>query len=246
MKRVSFGVFRYYASMCGRLFQCASPAQIASMFGIFKAPPNARARYNAAPRQDLLTVRFNPETRERSLDLLTWGLVPTWTKDLKKAVRPINAMSETVRTNRVFSAAFAKRRCLIPVDGFFEWWQQSKPKRPYAIAREDRQPFALAGLWENWQDPDTKEWLRTFTILTTSANSLVAKIHDRMPVILHADAYSKWLGEEEASADELHALCVPFPANLMTMWPVNPRMNTWKYEADDTLDLFEADPINSL
>lgn len=232
--------------MCGRVVQVLSPTLIAEVLGttlpLFNAPP----RHNGAPRQEMIVARANPETGKRSLDLLVWGLVPSRTKDLKTAPRPINARSETVRTNAMFKSAFAKRRCILPIDAFFEWKPNTNPKQPYAIARKDRSMLALAGIWENWQDPHTKEWLRTFALLTTSANALVGKIHNRMPVILRERDHGKWLGDEPADADALEALFAPYPEDQMEMWAVNPRINSWRYDADDTLEPYQAVPTNSL
>jgi putative SOS response-associated peptidase YedK len=119
-----------------------------------------------------------------TLDLIRWGLLPSWAKDRKMAWKLINARAETVATATAFRKAFAERRCLVPVDGFFEWEKVGKEKQPYMIAMLDREPFTLAGLWENWKDPESGEWIRTFTIITTEANELVAELHDRMPGII--------------------------------------------------------------
>jgi putative SOS response-associated peptidase YedK len=128
----------------------------------------------------------------RSLDLLQWGLLPNRCKD-PMAVRPINATAETVATKPYFREAYRRRRCIVPVDGFFEWMavKGSKVKQPYAIAMKDRSSFGIAGVWENWRDPASGEWVRTFAIITVPANSLVSRIHDRMPVILAPDEFDR-------------------------------------------------------
>ena len=125
--------------------------------------------------------------------------------------------------------AYHRRRCIVPMDGFFEWKavKGQKAKQPYAIAMKDGAPFALAGIWENWKEPASGEWVRTFAIITTDANELVAEIHDRMPVILAREDYARWLGEEADARDLLR----PFPAAPMRMWPVSARVN--KHENDD-------------
>jgi putative SOS response-associated peptidase YedK len=140
--------------------------------------------YNIAPSQKVLAIRFNPETQQRPLDALQWGLMPHWTKDSKIAYRTINARAETVDKAPSFRQAFIKRRCSIPADGFYEWRKTAKPKLPFAIAMKDGRPFTFAGLWENWKDPESGEWLRTCTIITGEPNELVAQIHPKMPVIL--------------------------------------------------------------
>src|SRR5689334_24844385 len=132
--------------------------------------------------------------------------------------------------------AYRLRRCIVPVDGFFEWKaiKGQKAKQPYAIAMKDGAPFGIAGIWENWKDPASGEWIRTFAIITTDANALVAEIHDRMPVILPREGYARWLGEEADPCD----LMRPFPAELMRIWPISTRVN--KPENDDASIL---DPI---
>lgn len=199
--------------------------------------PNAPPHYNGAPGQDYLVGRRNPKTGERTVDLLRWGLIPSWAKDRKVAWKFINARSETVRTTAAFKTAYAKRRCLLPVDGFFEWAKVGREKRPYLIGMADGEPFALAALWENWRDPETGEWVRTFTILTTEANELVARLHDRMPVIVLPDDHERWLTDEDP-AD----LMRPYPADLMTMWPVSPEVNSVKNDRPELLERLADEP----
>lgn len=142
-------------------------------------------------------VRVHPETKQRHLDLLIWGLVPYFTKDLKSARKPINARAESVTTSPLFKAAFARRRCLVPAGAFYEWQKIAGGKQPYAIARADGQVMALGGLWEGWRSPEG-EVLRTVTIITVPANSDVAELHDRMPMIVEERDWPAWLGEAEA------------------------------------------------
>jgi putative SOS response-associated peptidase YedK len=136
---------------------------------------------------------------------------------------------ETVRTLPSFREAYRKRRCVLPVDGFFEWKaiKGQKAKQPYAIAMKDGSPFGIGGLWENWKDPTSSEWVRTFAIITTDANELVAEIHDRMPLILASGDYTRWLSDEPNPRD----LMRPFPAEPMRMWPISTMVN--KPENDD-------------
>jgi putative SOS response-associated peptidase YedK len=193
---------------------------------------NVPPRYNAAPSQELWVIRRNPDTGEASMDLLKWGLIPYWSKERPKPP-PINAKAETVSKLPMFREAYRKRRCIVPVDGFFEWRAERGSKQPYAIAMKDRSPFGLAGLWENWKDPATGEWVRTFCIMTTAANDLVIRIHDRMPAVLRPEDYARWLGGEEPPAD----LLASFPAEPMTMWPISTRVNSPK---NDDAQLLEA------
>jgi putative SOS response-associated peptidase YedK len=178
---------------------------------------NYPPRWNGAPSQDLLVIRRNHETGEVSLDALRWGLIPHWCAD------PNNAKCETVHTLPTFRDAYRRRRCILPVDGFFEWKaiKGQKAKQPYAIAMKDGKPFGIGGLWENWKDPTLGEWLRTFAVITTDANELVAQIHNRMPLILAPRDYARWLSEEPDPRDLLR----PFPAEPMRIWPISTRVN---------------------
>jgi putative SOS response-associated peptidase YedK len=148
---------------------------------------------------------------------------------LRGGRKPINAKCETVRTLPTFRDAYRRRRCILPVDGFFEWKaiKGAKAKQPCAIVTKDGYPFGLGGIWENWKDPSSGEWIRTFAIITTDANQLVAEIHDRMPLILAPADYIRWLSDEP----DPHELMRPFPAAPMRMWQISTRVN--KPENDD-------------
>lgn len=229
--------------MCGRYFQIIDPRAIAERFGTAGDLPNFPPNHNAAPTQDLPVVRHNPETQERSLDRLRWGLVPHWAKDLAVGYKMINARAEGIETKPSFRQAFQRRRCLVPADGFYEWQRQGAKKQPYAIALADGKPMALAGLWENWKSPDG-EWVRTFTIVTTRANDLLAGIHDRMPVILDEADWPAWLGERAAGQDDLLGLLKPYPAAKMTTWPVSDRVNNVRVNEPGLSD--RLPPANSV
>jgi len=181
---------------------------------------NYPRRWNAAPSQELLVIRRNHRNGEVSLDPLRWGLIPN---DPTGGRKPINAKCETVQDLPTFRDAYRTRRCIVPVDGFFEWKaiKGQRAKQPYAIAMKDGSPFGLAGIWENWKDPASGEWIRTFAIITTDSNELVADIHDRMPVILAPGDFARWLGEEPDPRD----LMRPFSAEPMPMWPISTRVN---------------------
>ena len=178
--------------MCGRYASYLPPDAIAALFRTGNPTPNVAPTWNMAPTQTGMVVRRHPETAERHLDVLRWGLVPHFTKDLKAARKPINARSETVASSGMFRGALAARRCLVPADAFYEWLNMPDGKQPFAIARTDAQPLAFAGLWEGWKAPDG-EVLRTYTILTTEANATMQVIHTRMPVILEEADWAAWL-----------------------------------------------------
>ncbi len=185
--------------MCGRVIQSSGPFNLAIVHGMnahASRASNYPRRYNAAPSQELLVIRRNRDTGEVSLDPLRWGLIPYWCKDSKGGRKPINAKAETVARLPMFRDAYAQRRCILPVDGFFEWKaiKGLKEKQPFAIAMQDGSPFGIAGIWENWKEPASGEWQRTFAIVTVSPNELLAQIHDRMPAILGKADYDRWLG----------------------------------------------------
>jgi putative SOS response-associated peptidase YedK len=225
--------------MCGRYLLQRDLAEISKVFDAMDAPPNHPPSYNIAPTQDAPVLRRNPQTGQRSLGILRWGLVPRWAKDAGGAAKLMNARADGVAEKPSFRDAFAKRRCLVPADGFYEWRQEGARKQPYAVALRDGALMALAGLWEGWQQPDGT-WLRTFTIITTDANAKQALVHHRMPVILPPEAWPFWLGEEPASVPELLALLKPSPAEDLACWPVPARVG--KFSENDA-GLIERDPM---
>jgi putative SOS response-associated peptidase YedK len=188
----------------------------------------------------LPVVRYDGKAGERSLDLLRWGLVPFWAKDLKVGFANINAKAEGIENKAAFREAFQRRRCLVPVDGFYEWKKTRTGKQPYAIALSDRRLMALAGLWENWRST-AGEWVRSFAIITTTPNELCAELHNRMPVVLKPETWPVWLGEESADASALLSLLAPFPSKEMTCWPVSARVGNVKNN-----DVTLIEPITGL
>jgi putative SOS response-associated peptidase YedK len=211
--------------MCGRARLSSDASELKSAFGIpaERPTPNIPANWNAAPTQDLPVVRYDAAAGERRLDIMRWGLVPFWAKDLKIGYSTFNAKAEGIETKPTFREAFRQRRCLVPFDSFYEWKKVGKARQPYAIARADRRLLALAGLWEAWHSPQG-ETLRSFTIVTTAANALLAPLHERMPVILDPADWPLWLGETPAGPAELKTLLRPCPPDLLVSWPVSPRV----------------------
>jgi putative SOS response-associated peptidase YedK len=223
--------------MCGRFFLQRDPAGLARYFGTSNAVPNLRPSWNIAPTQDSVAVRRHPESGARHLDLLRWGLVPRWAKDASGGARLMNARGESVAEKPAFRDAFRKRRCLVPMDGFYEWRQEGARKQPYAVAMADASPMAAAGLWEGWQQPDGT-WLRTFTIITTDANAKQALLHDRMPVLLAPDAFDAWL-DPASETEALQALLRPCPPEWLACWPVPARVGR---VAENDAGLLARDP----
>jgi putative SOS response-associated peptidase YedK len=192
-------------------------------------------RYNIAPTQETIVVRLN-EAGQRVAVPMKWGLIPSWAKDAKIAASLINARGETVAEKPAFRAAFKRRRCLIPADGYYEWLREGKQKLPHLYQIKQGELFAFAGLWERWND------LETFTVVTTSANDLAAKVHDRMPVILSPLDRQRWLNPE-AQAEDLTKLIEPFPSADMTDTPVSTHVNNARNEGPECLASPDANSL---
>jgi putative SOS response-associated peptidase YedK len=211
--------------MCGRARLSSDVSEIKVAFRIppERPTPNFATSWNVAPTDPLPVVRYDAKDCQRSLEVMRWGLVPFWAKDIKVGFANINAKAEGIESKPAFRKAFDRRRCLVPVDNFYEWRKTATGKQPYALARADRGIMALAGLWENWRSP-AGEWVRSFAIVTTTPNELCAEIHNRMPVILKPEAWPVWLDEEPAELPQLKALLAPYPADDMICWPVSARV----------------------
>lgn len=181
-------------------------------------------RYNIPPGSDILVIRERKGVRRA--DLLRWGLVPHWASDPSIGHRMVNARAESAFEKPAFRGAMESRRCLIPADVFYEWQAVPgrKQKHPYAVRRQDQEPFALGGLWEFWRPRPADEGLATCTILTTEPNALLAPIHDRMPLIVPEDLYDAWL-DPRAHHDVVTAMLVPHPAAALTAWRITRRVN---------------------
>ncbi len=208
--------------MCGRYTLTTPVGTLAEEFGITGPLPEVWPSYNVAPTQQVVTVLA--EDGMRKLEMLRWGLIPPWADDPEIGSRMINARSETVAEKPSFRRAFKERRCLIPADGFYEWQRTDTGKQPYYVRKKDGRPFAFAGLWESWKNPEDSE-IRSCTILTTDANELVGGIHHRMPVILPPEDYEVWLDSSIREADPLLPLLEPYPPGDMEAYPVSRFVN---------------------
>lgn len=182
-----------------------------------------RPRFNCAPSQLLPVIRLNKDG-ERVIDLVRWGLIPHWTKGKPKS-QPINARAETVATSGMFRHALDRRRCLVPADGFYEWLKKGDVKQPIYIHLQDDRPFGFAGLWERWAPDESSERVDTFTIITTTPNSEMRPIHDRMPVILPETAWESWLDRERKGSD-VAALLQPYEDGRLETYPVSTHVNS--------------------
>lgn len=212
--------------MCGRFTLTATPEMVAEELGLAEIPLLA-PRYNIAPTQGVPLVRLVEEARR--LDLLTWGLVPSWAKDRKIAASLINARAETAQEKPAFRAAFKRRRGLVVADGFFEWRKEGASKQPVWFHLADNSVLTFAGLWETWTSPDGGV-VESCTILTTAANDLVSPVHDRMPVILPPAQRDVWLAPGELPPGSAEALLVPLDPKLMAAHDVDPRVGNPRFD----------------
>jgi putative SOS response-associated peptidase YedK len=231
--------------MCGRYVAVSSPTILAERFDVDEVRIEVtEPSYNVTPRAEVPVIAesrrgIDSPDGTRVLDVVRWGLVPSWAESLSIGDRQINARAERIRTANAYKRAFARRRCIIPADGFYEWraltsasegdaGPKKKIKQPWFFRRRDGEPLAFAGVWEIWHDPaqgDDAPRIRTCSIITTRANELVAPVHDRMPVVLPESAWAEWLDRENHDIDRLHRLLVPAPVDELDAWPVTTLVN---------------------
>lgn len=217
--------------MCGRFTLAATSDDLADHYSLQELPFVA-PRYNIAPTQPVAAVRLD-QKGARQLTHFLWGLIPSWAKDPAMGAKMINARSETVADKAAFRAAFKRRRCLIPATGFYEWQRTNGHKQPMYIHEAQRGLLSLAGLWEVWTSPDGGE-LETCTILTTTPNTLMKPIHDRMPVILDPADYTMWL-DNEAPPDQLQHLLRPADPARLVAYPVSTMVNRVQNDSPDCI-----------
>ena len=218
--------------MCGRYIRTTPIERYAALF---TAPGfvEAKTSYNIAPSSQVLLARNNARGG-RELAALKWGLVPAWSKESRTEYSTINARAETIDEKPAFRSAFKTRRCLIACDGFYEWKKNAEgTKQPYFICLADRKPFAFAGVWERWEREG--EILESCAIIVTSANALMAPIHDRMPVILSPDHYDAWMNPKETNAFALKSLLLPYSSDRMKAYPISSMVNNPRNNHSDLL-----------
>lgn len=225
--------------MCGRFTLRTPLNRLVERFLFELQDDPLPPRFNIAPSQPVAAVRQVDASAPRQLAMLRWGLIPSWSKDPSIAYKLINARSETVAEKPSFRSAFKQRRCLILSDGYYEWQKvSSKKKQPYYIRLKDDTPFAFAGLWETWQQPDGTP-LETCTIITTEANDLTSPIHPRMPVILDSSTYEAWLSASSDEAENLKGCLQMYPAEAMDVFPVSTLVNSPKNESAECITRLE-------
>ncbi len=229
--------------MCGRYVRRSHKQKLADWFhadGDLSDLPMPDEDYNVAPTTYQPIIRQSRDTGARELVLARWGLVPFFSKSMQdvKGLTTINARAETITTTRTWREPFRRRRCLVPADAFYEWPKDAKPPRqPYAFALNSGEPFAFAGVWDAWKD-QTKEagdhWLQSFAIVTTKANEVMARIHPRMPVMLHARDYDRWL-DREATEQLPVDLLRTFESEAIEMHQANPLVNNFRNNGPEML-----------
>ena len=223
--------------MCGRFVSASAPERIAKYFGAESSVETLGQNFNVAPTNDIYGVVADADGA-MELQVFHWGLIPVWAKERKIGQRMINARAETLAEKSAFKGVFKKYRCIIPMDGFYEWAagveggpvtsKGKLAKRPHFIHRVDDEPLAVAGLWSAWRDkeegPDAP-WLHSATVVTTSANETMQPVHDRMPVILPKAMWPMWLDPTNQNIEMLQKLLVPAPDDLLTMHEVATDVN---------------------
>lgn len=225
--------------MCGRFAQPRSPEELARLFRATAVSELAGDRFNVAPTDPVSAVVEHHG--ERLVDTFRWGLVPSFAEGPKARSPLINARAETVETAPAFRAAFARRRCIVPAEAFYEWRRHRDPasgrilrSEPFAIRLRNGEPMAFAGVWAIWRDPATAQRLYSLAIVTGEPNELVATVHDRMPVILDPDDWHAWL-DEGAGLGELRPLLRPYPAEGLEMYAVSPAVNNVRSQGAELL-----------
>jgi putative SOS response-associated peptidase YedK len=225
--------------MCGRFAQPRSADELARIFRARPATDLPGERFNVAPTDPVAAVVEHHG--ERVVDLFRWGLVPVYADSPKGAARLINARSETVEASPAFRASFRRTRCIVPADAFYEWRRRRDPvsgrvtaRQPFAIQPVGDDPFAFAGLWATWRDPETAERLYTVSIITGPPNELVEPVHDRMPIVLEPGAWDAWL-DADTPVGELRGMLRPAPASTMRMHAVSPAVNNVRSQGPELL-----------
>jgi len=230
--------------MCGRMTQQRPTSELAEIFEAEDRIDAPGGRFNLAPTDEAAVVVQRED--QRAITAYRWGLIPHWSDTPKTGNRMFNARAETLDRNSAFRYAFAKRRCLVPADAYYEWKRIGSAKQPYAIVRPDGRPIALAGLWAGWKDADTGEVIRSFTVVTASANEMMAPIHSRMPVMLPEDAWDRWLDPARTEGEalgELKGLLVPSDEDWLEIYPVSQRVNSVRNDGPDLIEPIPGDAV---
>jgi putative SOS response-associated peptidase YedK len=225
--------------MCGRFTQQTSSSDLARIFEAEDLFDDPGGRFNVAPTDEAAVVVQRDD--RRAVAGYRWGLIPNWSDDPRIASRTFNARAETVATSPIFRDAFRRRRCLVPVDGFYEWLRDASSRQPLRIFDPSGGPLALAGLWTGRQDPASGLWHRTFTIVTTTPNEFMAPIHNRMPVVVPPADWSRWLSPTTDIGD-LRPLLEPSEAWALDAYPVPPLVNNVRNDGPELVQRLQPPP----
>jgi len=218
--------------MCGRFTQQRPTSEIAQIFEAEDLALDPGGRFNVAPTDEAAVVVARED--RRAVVRYRWGLVPSWAEP-RQASKAFNARAETLATSGLFRDAYRRRRCLVPVDGFYEWLREGTTRRPMRIHDPEDRPLALAGLWTGRKDEETGEWLRTFTIVTTRPNDFMASIHDRMPVVIAPEHWATWLDPAPRDPGELRALLEPREDLALEAYPVSRLVNSVRNDGPELI-----------
>lgn len=206
--------------MCGR-YSLICIDDLGNRFRVFDPMMGSRSRFNIAPGNEMPVI---VRAGENHATVMRWGLIPSWTRDIRAARPLINARAETLAEKPAFCGLLRSRRCLVPASGFYEWKKEGKKKSPYYLRLPGEPLFAFAGLYDQWHNPEGVT-VSSYTIITCDANPLVATLHNRMPVILSREAEERWLAPDPISAEDARKILVAYPAGLMEALPVSDRVN---------------------
>jgi putative SOS response-associated peptidase YedK len=239
--------------VCGRFVSSSTPERIAEYFGAVSDVENLGETYNVAPTNDIYAVVVDTEGVPH-VRAFHWGLIPVWAKDRKVGAKMINARAETIGEKAAYKGIFKKTRCLVPMDGFYEWAQGSPDgpltpkgvpaKRPMFVHRPDGEPLAVAGLWSAWRDKAAGQdapWLHSATVVTTAANATMSPIHDRMPVILPRSAWATWLDPANDDVELLGSVLVPAPDDLLVVNEVSTDVNNVRNKGPQLIEPITPD-----
>jgi putative SOS response-associated peptidase YedK len=209
--------------MCGRFTQQRPASELAEIFAAEPLAEDPGPRFNVAPTDEALVVVQRDD--RRAITAYHWGLIPHWAESAKVGSRMFNARAESLTASPAFRDSFRRKRCLVPVEAFYEWRREGAVRQPYTIARADGRPLVLAGLWDGWRDPAADAVRRTFTIVTTTPNQTMAAIHDRMPVVLDEADWARWLDPRTVDRGELRAMLEPRDGPDLVLTPVSQLVN---------------------
>jgi len=227
--------------MCGRFTQQRPASELAAIFAAEPLADELGARYNVAPTDEAFVVVQREE--RRAITAYRWGLIPHWATERKAGSRMFNARAETVTASPAFRDAFRRKRCLVPVDSFYEWRRLGATRQPYRVARADGRPLVLAGLWAGWRDPDLDAVVRTFTIVTTTPNDQLSDLHDRMPVILPDDAWGRWLADDDGDGVGLFGLFESTDEVELAIHPVGRGVNDVRQDGPALIEPVLLEPV---